>query len=724
MAETRYAVCNLCEAVCGLEVEIEGDRLVSVRGDAADPFSRGYLCPKAVALIDVTHDPDRVREPLRRDGDRWTPVGWDEALDAIATRLCAIQERGGRDAVAFYYGNPTGHSYGAILAGLVFSLTVGSKNLYSANSVDGLPRTTASSLLYGNQALIPIPDLDHTQHLLVLGANPVVSNGSVMTAPDVRRRLARLRERGGRLVVVDPRRTETAEAADEHHFLRPGTDALLLAAMLRTLFDDGLASPGRLAPMIDGLDTLGAALRPFTPEAVAAPTGIEAAVIRRLARDFARAPSAACYGRLGTCIQEFGTTTSWLIDALNAVTGNLDRRGGVMFTTPAVDLAKLASLLGQAGHLDRWRSRVSGRPEFNGELPVAALAEEIETPGPGQIRALVTHAGNPVLSLPNGRRLDRALAGLELMVSIDLYVNETTRHAHWILPSSFGLERDHYALLSHALAVRNTAHYAPAILPKPPGTRHDWDVLTELASRLSRARGPVRGALGRAQRALLSRLGPRGLLALLLRLGGRVRLTDLEAAPHGIDLGPLQPRLPAILGTPGKRIRLAPPRLVAGARRLEHRRAEQVGGRDLDEGASLGRGPRSPALLLVGRRTLRSNNSWMHNSVRLVKGRRRCTVLMHPADAASRGIADGQTVKLATRVGEATAPVELTDAIMPGVVSLPHGWGHGRDGVKLSVAREHAGASLNDLTDEARIDPVSGTSSLTGVPVTVTPIAS
>jgi anaerobic selenocysteine-containing dehydrogenase len=706
MTETRHSICSLCEAICGIAVDIEGDRIVKIRGDEHDPFSRGYICPKAVGLMDVHHDPDRLRHPVRRDGDRWVEVGWDEALDAIAERLVDVQARHGRDAAAFYFGNPIGHSFSGLLSGLLFAQWLGSKNLYSANSVDGLPRQMASALIYGNQALIPIPDLDRTAFLLVLGANPAVSNGSVMTAPDVGRRLKRLRERGGRLVVVDPRRTETAALADTHHFIRPGTDALLLAAMVRTVMTEGLAAPGRLARMVDGLDELRAALAPFTPEAVAPAVGMTAEAIRGLARDFAGAPSAVCYGRLGTCVQEFGATSTWLCDALNIVTGNLDREGGAMFTTPAVDLVAVARMIGQTGKLGRWRSRVGGHAEFNSELPVAALAEEMETPGPGQIRALVTLAGNPVLSLPNGRRLDRGFSDLELMVSIDLYVNETTRHAHYILPSSFGLEHDEYALLFHALAIRNTAHYVPAILPKPEGVRHDWDILLELTTRMAQRRGGLQSLAGRAQRTILSRLGVRGALALLLRLGGRARIEDLDAAPHGIDLGPLEPRLPDVLSTPSNRIALTPPELVRDLERLAARMARPVN-------------VASDELLLIGRRSLRSNNSWMHNSERLVKGPARCTLLMHPSDAEQRGLAPGGAVRIAGAVGAVEAPLEISDEMMPGVVSLPHGWGHDRPGVRLSVAREHAGASVNDVTDDRRIDAVSGVSSLTGVPVTV-----
>jgi anaerobic selenocysteine-containing dehydrogenase len=706
MTETRYATCPLCEAICGIAVEVDGDRIVKIRGDEADPFSRGYVCPKAVGLMDIQHDPDRIRAPMRREGTSWREIGWDEALDTAARRIVEIQARHGKDAVAFYFGNPTGHSYAAILFGLFFVPWLGSKNVFSSNSVDALPRLLVSALLYGNQAVLPVPDLDRTDFLLVLGANPAVSNGSVMTAPDVGRRLKRLRERGGRLVVVDPRRTETAALADTHLFIRPGTDALLLAALVRTVLFEGLSAPGRLGRMTDGLGEVRTAVERFTPEAVSPAVGIEAAAIRTLAREFAAAKSAVAYGRMGTCVQEHGALASWLVDVLNIVTGNLDREGGAMFPSPAVDLAALAGRTGQAGKRGRWKSRVRGLDEFNYELPVATFAEEIDTPGEGQIRGLITHAGNPVLSIPNGRRLDRALAGLEFMVSIDIYRNETTRHADLILPPSFGLEHDHYPLIFHAVAVRNTARYALPVVQKPPGVRHDWEIFLGLMTRFGKGRGGAYAAAALAQEAVLSRVGSKGLLRVLLGLGGRLSLQELERAPHGIDLGPLEPRLPGALHTPRKRIQLAPPLLTAGLAKLAD---------DLAKAPEVPRGE----LMLIGRRTLRSNNSWMHNSQRLVKGPVRCTLLMHPRDAAARGLSGGQSVRITSDKGAVEAPLEVSDEVMPGVVSLPHGWGHDRSDARLSVAAAHAGVSINDLTDERRIDAISGASSLNGVPVSV-----
>ncbi|MBK7975217.1 MAG: molybdopterin-dependent oxidoreductase [Deltaproteobacteria bacterium] len=717
MSDPRYAVCHLCEAMCGLQVTVEHDRVTAIRGDENDPFSGGHLCPKGVALQDVQHDPDRIREPIRRVGDNWRPVSWDDALDETADRIAEIQSLHGRDAFALYIGNPTAHSSNALLFGLPFRDLLASHNNYSSNSVDALPRLMTSFFLYGNQALIPVADLERTDFLLILGANPLVSNGSAMAAPDVKRRLAAIRARGGRVVVVDPRRTETADAADRHLFIRPGTDALLLASMIATIFEEDRAAPGRLATFTDGLDRLRGILAPFTAERVAAAVGIDAGSIRTLARDFAAARRAVCYSRMGACVQEFGALATWLTDALNIVTGNLDREGGWMFTTPAVDLAGVATLLGQRGSHDRWRSRVSGQKAFTSELPVAVFAEEMDTPGSGRIRGLLTHAGNPVLSLPNGARVERALAGLDFMVSIDIYRNETTRHARLILPPTWGLEHDHFPLLAQALAVRNVAHFSQAILPPPRGTRHDHEIFLGLTERLGRRRSGLTRLAAAAGVALARRLGPRGVLDWLVRLGPHgdrfrsgsagLSLAKLLANPHGLDLGPLELRLPARLANRARRIDLVPAPMVEDLPRLAAKLEPDAAAVDAD------------TLLLVSRRQLHSNNSWMHNSARLVKGRDRCTLLIHPRDAAGRNLGAGDRATIRSRVGAIEAPIEISDEMMPGVVCLPHGYGHDRAGDGLAVASAHPGVSINDVTDERLFDVVSGTTQLSGVPVTV-----
>lgn len=709
---THLRACNLCEAICGLEIEADlgARRVLSIRGDNADPLSRGHICPKAVALQDLETDPNRLRTPQRRERpDHWSEVSWSDAFDEIATRTRAIQARYGRNSVGVYLGNPNVHNLGSLLYARPFLHALGTRNRYSATSVDQLPHHLAAILMFGHQFLLPIPDIDRTSFLLVLGANPLVSNGSLMTAPGMRARLKALRERGGTLVVVDPRRTETARVADRFLAIRPGTDALFLLALLAVVFEENLAAPGPLADLTDGLDTLARLAADFAPERVGSATGLEPAEIRQLARDFAAAPRAACYGRLGVSVQPHGTLCQWLINALNLVTGNLDREGGAMFANPAVDLLQSAG----PGHVGRWHSRVRGLPEVSNELPVATLAEEIDTPGNGQIRALFTIAGNPVLSTPNGPRLERALPNLELMVSIDPYLNETTRFAHFILPTTPPLQRDHYDLVFHQLAVADTTRYSPALFPREAGLRHDWEVLDELTRRLDR--GPL---MARLRRRAVAALGPRRQLDVALRGGprgagwwpGRAGLTlaRLEREPHGIDLGPRQPSLALRLRSRGRRVELAPQLCVAGATRL------------LDELTTPAQTATADELLLIGRRQVQSNNSWMHNVPRLMRGKERCTLLMHPDDAATRGLADGELVEINSRTGAVEVPLEVSDEIRAGVVSLPHGWGHDRPGIQLEVAASRPGASLNDLTDELRVDPISGNAALSGVSVRVT----
>lgn len=716
--QTHYRTCHLCEAMCGVALQVDGGRVVSVRGDKDDPFSRGYICPKATALADVQDDPDRLRYPLRRTAAGkglagYTRISWDDALAEVAERLIRIQAQHGNNAVALYAGNPTVHNYGALLSWLSFTKALKTRSRFSATSVDQLPHHLTAFLMFGHQLLLPIPDVDRTDFMLILGANPAASNGSLMTAPGIGKRLTAIRERGGQVVLIDPRRSETAALVSRHHFIRPGTDVMLMLALVHTVLTERLARPGRLAALTTGLPDLEPLVAEFTPERAAAATGIAAADIRGLAREFAAARSAVCYGRMGVSTQEFGAVTQWLISVLNIVTGNLDRPGGAMFTRPAFDLVALSARLGESGHFDKGRSRVRKLPEYGGEYPVATLAEEILTPGPGQIRALVTHAGNPVLSTPNGAMLDQALASLEFMVSVDFYLNETTRHAHLILPPTFALEHDHYDAAFHVLAVRNTAKYSLPLFAPAADARHEWEILGELAARI--------GARGSAlqlplRRKLLAALSPQRVLAAGLRLGPYgfgatgLSLGKLKESVHGIDLGPLTSCLPERLFTPDKKIRLIP----------------EVLGRDLDRVRR--KFPRDSAaapatdgfdLQLIGRRHLRSNNSWLHNSQRLVKGPPRCTLLIHPQDAARRGITAEQTVNVRSRVGSVALPAELTDEVMPGVVSIPHGWGHGRPGIALSTAQQHPGVSVNDLTDERLLDELCGNAALNGVPVRV-----
>jgi anaerobic selenocysteine-containing dehydrogenase len=718
--------CPFCEATCGLEVTFEGDRVVKVRGDAEDVFSRGFICPKGTSLAELHHDPDRLRAPMVRGADGVLREGsWDEAFARVDELLGRVLAAGGRDAVGVYLGNPSAHSLGPLLYGRVLIKALGSKNVFSASTVDQYPKQLAAAHMFGSGATVPVPDLDRTSYLLMLGANPLASNGSLMTAPDVRGRLRGIRARGGKLVVVDPRRTRTAAEADEHVWIRPGSDALWLMALLHVLLEEDLAvEPAHAA----GFEELAPLAAPFSPEAVADVTSVAPSVTRRVARELAAAERACVYGRIGTTTQRFGATASWLVDVLNAVTGNLDREGGAMFPLPAH--AKRGTARGRGARFGRWASRVRGSGEVFGELPVACLAEEIATPGEGQVRALITVAGNPVVSTPGSARLEEAIEGLDAYVAVDIYVNETTRHADVILPAPSPLEKAHYDLALYGFAVRNVANWSPALLPR--SGPDEWEALLELTAIVTGqgadadvaaiddfvARALVEKEVGDAASALhgrsvdevlallAPRVGPERLVDLLLR-GGAYGLTlaDLEAAPHGIDLGPLEPRLPETLSTPSGCVELAPPALAADVERLAAALDEPPGG-----------------MVLIGRRDLRSNNSWMHNLPVLVRGPERCTAWVHPEDAARLGLTDGEPVRVSSRVGAIEVAVAVTEDVMPGVVSIPHGWGHGAEGVALNVAREHAGVNSNVLADPEVLEPLSGTAVLNGIPVELAPV--
>lgn len=734
---TVYRTCPLCEATCGLELTVRDGEVLRIRGDRDDVFSRGFICPKGSVLGQLHADPDRLRAPLVRRNGRHEEVSWEEAWRAVAEGLGGAVARHGRERLAVYLGNPNAHNLSPLLYNRTWVRALRTRQRYSASSVDQLPKQLASGWMFGSPTAVAVPDLDRTDYLLILGANPMASNGSLCTAPDFPGRLKAIRGRGGRVVVVDPARTRTADEADEWVPIRPGTDALLLAAIARELFDTGRVDPGdHLRPHVSGLDDLAHALAPFDADAVSSATGVPAATIRRLAGELAAAPSAAVYGRMGTTTVSFGTTASWLVDVLNVVTGNLDREGGAMFPLPATGgpTTRGASGRGEGFRTGRSRSVVRGFPEILGEYPAALMAEEIEHET--GVRALVTVAGNPVLSTPNGARLAGALGRLDFMVSVDPYLNETTRHADVILPPPSQLERSHYDVVFTGFSVRNTANYSPAVFERAEDQPDEWEILLRIGAIVGGigmepsaiddavVRGAVESMCGDAESpihgrnpdeivaALEPRRGPERMLDLLLRTGpygdgfgalpGGLTLAELEAAPHGVDLGPLQPRMPGMLRTQSGTIELAPPQLLADLPRL---RAV------IDAPA--------PPLVLIGRRHLRSNNSWMHNLASLVRGRPRCTLQVHPDDAAARGVRDGGTARVASRVGEVVARVEVTDAVTRGVVSLPHGWGHDVDGVRLGVAREFAGVNSNLLTDEEQMDPLSGNAVLNGIPVTV-----
>uniref|UniRef100_E6PEE1 Oxidoreductase, molybdopterin-binding n=1 Tax=mine drainage metagenome TaxID=410659 RepID=E6PEE1_9ZZZZ len=679
----HYRACNLCEAICGLQIRVEGGRVVDLRGDPEDPLSHGAICPKGSALIDLHNDPDRLKGAMRRVGTRWEEIAWDEAFDIAAAKLGEIARTFGPEAIASYQGNPSVHNSGTLLGAGAFLRALHVRNRYSATSVDQLPHHVAAAALFGHPMLLPIPDIDRTMLLLAFGANPLASQGSIMTAPGMRERLRALRERGGRFLLFDPRRTESAGVADEHHRIRPGSDALVMLAMLQVLFSRGLVQSGRLGALLDGVERVRAAVAAYTPERVAGRVGIAAEEIDRVAVAFATTRPAVAYGRMGASTQEFGGLCQWLLALLNALTGNLDEVGGAMFPLPAFDL-----LLGAkpgAEFTSQRRTRVRALAEFNGEFPVAALAEEIATPGEGRIRALVTIAGNPVLSTPNGRALDRALESLDFMLAIDPYINETTRHADIVLPPAIGFETEHYDAIFHHFAVRNTARWNDPVFPIAPEQRYDWQIFEELARRSSgRVPTPPRERIERALQA-----GPRN-----------TSIDELRRFPHGRDFGALTPSFPQRLLTANGRIDLAPSAMLADLARLERAIAAPI-----------------PDLVLIGRRELRNNNSWMHNAPRLMRGEERCTLIVHPEDAARYGIEDGAAVEVRSAVGSIETRARIDDSVMPGVASLPHGFGHGREGVRLRVASAHPGASINDLTDPRRLDELTGNAALNGTPI-------
>lgn len=690
MSRKHYRNCNLCEAICGIEITHEDGKILSITGDKLDPFSRGHICPKALALKDIYEDSDRLRRPVRKVDGGWQVIRWDEAFDEVAARLSGILDRYGRDAVAVYQGNPSVHNLGTMLNSRELLKALKTKNNFSATSVDQLPHHFASWAMFGHPFLIPVPDVDRTNYLLILGANPLASNGSLMTSPDIINRLNAIKSRGGKIVLIDPRRTETARVADEHHFIRPGSDAFLLLAFLNVLFDEGLVDLSRLAGFTDGSDVMREIGLRCSPEDAEKRTGIPADDIKRLAREFGASAKAVCYGRIGLSTQRFGGLCQWLINAINILTGNFDRVGGAMFTRPAFDLLMAA----KGGDIhDRWRSRVRNLPEFMGELPVAAMAEEMVTEGDGQIKALVTSCGNPVLSTPNGRQLDSALEKLEFMVSIDFYINETTRHADIILPPVTNLESSHYDIVFNTFAVRNTAKYSPPLFEKDADAKHDWEIFQELVRRLNGIDGEFKPQPPEVKLGMGLMFAKHGLT-----------LDKLKENPHGIDLGALQPCLPERLQTANKRINLAPKILVADVDRLIASDSETTA---------------EYPFRLIGRRHLRDCNSWMHNYEVLVKGKNRCTVMMNDADAEALSLSDGQRVKVSSRAGCVELPCEITTNIAPGTVSIPHGYGHGRKGTDVSIASEHAGISINDLTDELELDELTGNAAFSDVRVRI-----
>ncbi|MGW5638333.1 molybdopterin oxidoreductase family protein [Streptomyces sp. NPDC003832] len=740
MSRTALRICPLCEATCGLTLTVEGSRVTGARGDRDDVFSKGFICPKGASFGAVDGDPDRLRTPLVREDGVLREATWEEAFDAVAVGIRTVVEQAGPHAVGIVLGNPNVHTMAGALYPPLLIAALGTHSLFTASTVDQMPKHVSSGLLFGDANAIPVPDLDRTDHLLLIGANPLESNGSLCTAPDFPGRLKALRARGGTLTVIDPRRTRTARLADRHIAVRPGTDALLLAAMTAVLFEEGLVDPGELAPHLQGIEELREAMRDFTPEVVAAACDVDAGTIRALARELAAAPTAAVYGRVGSSTVSHGTLANWLVDVLNILTGNLDRPGGALFPQAATDRTPRPAGPSHGFALGRWHSRVSRHPEAKGELPLSSLAEEIDTATEeGEpIRALIAVGANPVLSAPDGDRLDRALASLDFMVSVDPYLNETSRHATVVLPPPPPGQSPHHDFAFNTLAVRNQVRYSRAAVPLEPGRMAETEIMARLVLAASGMHGadpaavdetvvgqnlgkavrephsPVHGREAGELAALLTGdTGPERRLDLMLRLGpygdgfgvrpDGLTLERLLAHPHGIDLGPLAPRLPQPLKTRSGKVELLPEPIAADLPRLKEALRQRPEG-----------------LVLVGRRHLRSNNSWLHNVPALTGGTNRCTVHIHPEDAERLGVRDGAAVRLKGAGGEVTAPAEVTDAVRPGVVSLPHGWGHDRPGTRTAHAAKDPGVNVNQLLDGTLLDPLSGNAVLNAFPVQLT----
>lgn len=733
--------CPFCEAACGTCVTADHATrtILDVRGDQEDPFSQGFVCPKSYALTQLHSDPDRLRRPVRRRGSDWEEIGWEEAMDEAADRLKAIQKKHGANAVAYYLGNPSGHKAPFLLYGPLLIKALGTMQFYTPGTLDQIPKYVSASYMFGGPTIQPLADLDRTDHLIVIGNNPVVSQGSMMVAPGIRRRIEGIRKRGGKVVVIDPRRTETAQIADEYVAVRPGTDAYLLFAMIDTLAKEGLVRLGSVADHVKNLDELLRIAARFPADRVAAVTSIPAATIRNLAREFAAAPTAAIYGRTGTCTQRFGTITSWLIDALNTITGNLDRPGGNLFSGGGIPLGVLWEDNCKDGvfPVGRWYSRVKQLPEAIGMLPCAALADEMLVPGDGQVRGFVTQAGNVVLSNPNARKLQRAFEGLDFMLSLDIYINETTRHADIIIPGPSYVEHSDFAAVTAYETIRKFIKWSPPVFLPDGDTPHDWEIFVGLAARLkgvttaeieedyvreflataiNAGRPEARSiSIDEARQQVGDEPGADRLFDILIRGGplgdafGRVpdglTLAKVKAHPHGLDLGPLDAGMvPDVLRTPDRKVDLAPPQITCDVARME------------SEMGVLGK---PGSMVMIGRRDIRSKNAWMHNIPLLAKGKERCTLLVHPEDAVRLGLRTGGKARLRTHIGALVAPVVVSDEIMPGVVSLPHGWGHQMGDTRQRVANAHSGVNANAIIDEADLDVPSGSTVLNGVPVEV-----
>ena len=699
MSENKihYRTCNLCEAMCGLEITHKEKKVISIVGDKKDPLSKGFICPKSQALKDLYEDKDRLKQPLRKTEKGWEEISWVEAFDEVEIQIKKIQEKYGNNSVATYQGNPNVHNLGAMLYGAPFLKSLKTKQKYSATSVDQLPHHIASLKMFGHQMLIPIPDIERTDYLLILGANPGASNGSLLTAPGFSQKIKNIQKRGGKVINIDPRYTETSKISSQHFYINPGKDALFLLTLLHVIFQNGIREKTHLSDHLKGLEDIKKIVKQYPPKKTAHLIGIKSTEIQKIATDFLNSETAVCYGRMGVSTQEYGGICQWLINVLNIVTNNMDKVGGAMFTKPAIDLVFMTGAQGKVGNFDRYRSRVHNLPEYSGELPVATLADEILTKGEGQIKMFICTAGNPVLSTPNGKKLEKALEELEFMVSIDIYLNETSKYANIILPSTNGLETLHYDLVFHQLAIRNTAKISEILFEKNENQKHDWQILNELTERIT---GKKNISTPEMMLDHMFKFSP--------YYEENLSVKKLREHPNGIDLGALQPLLTKRIFTLDKKINISPKIFIDDLKRLDKEFFKDNNEEKINY-----------PFALIGRRHLRNNNSWMHNSKLLMKGKNRCTVLMNSKDAQNLSILNHQKVKLTSNVGSIILPVEISDEMKEGVLSIPHGFGHNRGGTKIKLAEKNAGESINDLTDDFKIDQLTGNANFSGTRVKV-----
>ena len=693
----HYRTCNLCEAMCGLEITYKEKKVISIVGDKKDPLSKGFICPKSLALKDLYEDPDRLKTPIKRTENGWQEISWTEAFDEVEIQIKKIQEKYGNNAVATYQGNPNVHNVGSMLYGGPFLKSLKTKQKYSATSADQLPHHIASLKMFGHQMLIPIPDIERTDYLLILGANPGASNGSLLTAPGFPQKIKSIQKRGGKVINIDPRFTETSKISSQHLYINPGKDALFLLSLLHVIFDQGIEEKTHLSNYLKGLEEIKEIVKEYSTKKTALLIGIDSLEIQKIAKDFMNSKTAVCYGRMGVSTQEYGGICQWLINVLNIVTNNMDKVGGAMFTKPAIDLVYMTGIQGKVGNFDRYRSRVHNLPEYSGELPVATLADEILTEGDGQIKMFICTAGNPVLSAPNGKKMEKALEKLDFMVSIDIYLNETSKYANIILPTTNGLETLHYDLVFHQLAIRNTAKLSEVLFEKDENQKHDWEILNELTERITEKKNS---------------LTPEMMLDNMFQYSpykeANLSVNKLKENPNGIDLGSLQPLLIKRIFTVDKKINVSPQIFIDDLKRLDKELYKDTKEEETKY-----------PFALIGRRHLRNNNSWMHNSKLLMKGKNRCTVLMSSKDANNLSIIDHQKIKIISNVGSIELPVEISDEMKEGVLSIPHGFGHNRNGTKIKLAEENAGESINDLTDDNKIDKLTGNANFSGTRVKV-----